>query len=749
MRGARWLLLVAMVVIVGAVDLTYRAQKKVLRNLAPVKPAALSPDLNFSAEHYHLRKNSASGTLVEIDADDFRQAKDSDRVEMRGVLLKLYNKAGDAFDLVQSAAATFFSNQDRLYSDGDVEVTLAVPTDGEPKSNLISIRSSGVNFDTNTGRADTDRPATFTFSNGEGKSKGASYDPNTRDLIMKENVEVNWHVPGSEAPPTKIEAARLWYHEATSEIWLKPWGRLTRQNTIVEGYDSTIHLQDKKIKQLETNRAQGTDTYPNRKLQYAADHVLVDFNEDGEVETIHGDGNARLVSTAEGAETTLTAARVEMNFEPQAEQSVLTRVNATGKSTATSKPLPVPGRQPSETHVLRSDVIEMKMRPGGREIESVVTHSPAQLEFFPSLPSQHHRVLDTKDLAIAYGPQSHIDSLHAVEVKTLTDPTEDEVRRNQVSARTASREMLARFEPNSNQISTLDQSGDFTYEAGVRKARAAKASLNQKDNVMVLDTNAHIWDDTGSTFADHIRMDQRTGDFLAEGNVRSTRLPDKEQKTSSMLSADEPLQSQARKMASSDRNRKVHYEGDVKLWQGANRLAANVVDVDREKQMIVADGNVVTDLWEKPKNSEEQKPAKAPTLTVTHAAHLVYTDQDRLALYTGGVVLNRPDMQVKARELRAFLNDDSADSRLNHAIADGAVEIVQRAHDRTRTGTADHAEYYTDQEKVVLNGGKPQLVDSLRGMVSGVQLTYYANDDRLQAEGSKDHLSEGQFRHSK
>src|SRR5579862_558630 len=320
MRGARWLLLVAMVVIVGAVDLTYRAQKKVLRNLAPTKPAALSPELNFSAEHYHLRKNSASGTLVEIDADDFRQEKDSSRVEMRGVLLKLYNKAGDAFDLIQSSTATFFSNEDRLYSDGDVEVTLKVPTDGEPKSNLISIRSSGVNFDTNTGKAESDRPATFIFSNGEGKSNGVSYDPTTRDLIMRKDVEVNWHSPGSKAPPTKIEASELWYHEATSEIWMKPWGRLTRQNTVVEGYDSVIHLQDKKIKQVETNRAHGSDDYPNRKLQYAADNVLVDFNDEGEVQTIHGDGNARLASTGEGSETTLTAAHVEMDFEPQTEQ---------------------------------------------------------------------------------------------------------------------------------------------------------------------------------------------------------------------------------------------------------------------------------------------------------------------------------------------------------------------------------------------------------------------------------------------
>ena len=65
-----------------------------------------------------------------------------------------------------------------------------------------------------------------------------------------------------------------------------------------------------------------------------------------------------------------------------------------------------------------------------------------------------------------------------------------------------------------------------------------------------------MWDATGSTSADHIRMDERTGDFMAEGGVNSSRLPDKDQKKNSqMLSGDEPLQAQARKMESPNHNR--------------------------------------------------------------------------------------------------------------------------------------------------------------------------------------------------
>jgi lipopolysaccharide export system protein LptA len=69
------------------------------------------------------------------------------------------------------------------------------------------------------------------------------------------------------------------------------------------------------------------------------------------------------------------------------------------------------------------------------------------------------------------------------------------------------------------------------------------------------------------------------------------------------------------------------------------------------------------------------------------------------------------------------------------AIADGNVEIVQSAADRTRRGTGQHGEYYVSEEKVILRGGDPQLTDSKRGNTRGAELIYYANDDSLLVTG--------------
>jgi len=740
MRRTRWLLLVAMGAILSVVIVTYRAQKQALRTQSPPKPPALPLNLNSSADLWEYTETKGAQITAKIYAKEARQTKDSSRIDLTGVQLRLYHKTGDAFDLVKSAAATYFVNDHKLYSDGDVDITLAEPVDGEPKPDLVAIHSSGVTFDTNGGKAETDHPCLFTFRNGDGKSSGGYYDPTTHELLMKKDVEVDWHPAGPNAKPMKIEATTLTYLENNAEIWLKPWGKLTRDNTVVEGNDSVIHLQDKSLKKVESNHAHGTDEYPNRHLQYAADNLVMEFDDDGYMQQITGQGNAGLTSTSDTSETTIAAARVEMNFEPADQQSVLSRVNASGSAVVTAKPVPAPGRELGETHVLRSEVIELKMRPGGKEIETVLTHSPGKLEFQPNLPAQHHRTLEGNDMVISYSPGNHIDSFSARNVKTITDPTAEERKRSQAATNTRSQEMRAHFEPNSNQLASLEQWGDFSYEEGDRRARASKATLDQKENVMVLETNpnaapARVWDANGSTTAEHIRLDQRTGNFTAEGKVNSSRLPEKDQKNS-MLSGDEPLQAQARKMISTNRNRTVHYEGNVNLWQGANRIQADVVDVDREKKSITADGNVVTNLWDQPKAENENTPAPPAMLTVVHAAHLVYTDENRLAIYTGGVLLNHTGMRVKSRELRAFLADASADSRLQKAFADGDVQILQTSPDRTRTGTGEHGEYYPDDEKVVLRGGQPRMVDSLRGDTRGDELTYFVNDDRLQVNGS-------------
>lgn len=731
MRGTRWLILLAIGAILGGVGLTYRIRKSALEREAPPRPKALPLDLASSAENWVWTQSmpGEGRPAVEIKAKRYGMSKDNSRIALEGVELRIFHKRDGLYDRVRSPRAEFFTAEKRLYSEGHVEITLGLPLEGEPRAHPVSIRSSGVAFDSETGRAWTERPAEFTFENGVGKSMGASYDPLAKRLHMTSQAVVDWHPAGPRTRPMRVEAGDLTYEEAEGKIWLRPWARLTRGETVIESAAAVLTLADGMIRQVQAAKAHGTATYPDRKLAYGAEELWAELSPGGAITKVTGLHNARLVSAAERSITTVTGDRVDLDFAETKGESTLTQAVASTKAVVESRPLAAAGRQMTETRFLRSEIIAVKMRPGGREIEHVETHAPGSLEFRPNTPAQRRRTLEGERLWIGYGPKNHIESFLASNVTTRTEPNAEERKRKRAVAVTSSRRLRAQFTP-AGQLARLEQWEDFRYQAGDRKARAERATLEQASNLLVLEGRARVEDATGSTAADHITLNQESGDFSASGKVNSSRLPDPKPGTG-VLSGQEPLQAVAETMTSTRGNRLIVYEGGAVLWQGANRVQADRVEIDRQGRTLLAQGNVVTQFLDAP----DPKARSGPRFTTVRAARMVYTEAERLAHYTGGAALERPGLEVTAAGIRAFLTEGGGPN-LERALADGKAEIVRSSPGRTSTFRGEHAIYHAAEQKIVVNGGDPHLDDSAKGIVRGNELTYFANDDRLLVTGA-------------
>ncbi|MFB3826099.1 MAG: LptA/OstA family protein [Bryobacteraceae bacterium] len=730
MRGTRWLILAVIAAILGGVAVTYQMRQRALRHGAPPKPKDLPATLSASREGFTWYQSvpGQACPAVEVKARDFGQSKDNTKVELRGVELKLFKKDCSEFDLVKSAAAEFATVEKRLFSDGEVEILLGVNAEGKHR---VRILTSGVTYESATGKATTQRAAQFEFENGRGNSVGASYDPGIKELLLNAQVTLDWTPAGVK--PVRIETGELTYKEAESKIWLRPWAKLKRETSQIDAGPAVVTLENGIMRLVEAQQGRGTETLPKRRLDYAGDEMWVNLDERGRVTNVVAQTNARVVSAAADAQTMLTADRVTMDFTVQAGESTLTTALAQGNSVVDSKPA-----GGAERRVLRSEVVALKMRPGGSEMEQVETHSAGTLEFLPSRDAQRYRKLEAERMWIRYGAANRMETFHAVDARTRTEPPAEERKRRRAAALTRSQNFSAVFDPKTGELSSIEQWGEFWYEEGDRRARAVKAVMDQGSNVVVLERDARVWDATGSTSADRIQLDQREDTFTATGRVNSTRLPEKQRSGSEMLSGDEPMQAVARSMISRNRERTVHYEGAVVLWQGASRIHAETVDIDRGKRTLRAAGNVVTQFLE--------ASAKQNVFTTVRAPRLLYTEADRLAHYTGGAVLARPGLEVKGAEIRAYLAEQGKESRVEKAYADGAVRIVQSAAGRTRTGTGEHAEYYAGDEKIVLRGGEPQLADSREGVTRGSELTYWTNDDRLLVTGAPDRPAKSRIR---
>ena len=755
MRRTRWLFLAAILAIVVSVGATYVKRKALFLRDAPVLPRPLEEGLDARSEKWTYVKSNPDCPIVKMSAVSFRDIKDPPVVELEGVELKLYNKSCDQFDLVKSGKAQFDAKAKTLYSDGEVEIAINQPIEGEPHGRLLKIRSSGVTFQSETGKAATDRAIAFEFDQGGGTAVGGDYDPETRELHLRSQVVLDWRGKSQESKPMHIQTGEAYYKERESKVWLMPWATLTRDTLHIEGELSVVTLDKGDVREAEVVKGRGGRDEPERKIEFGADRLKLHFADGMEVDKIEGDQNGRLVSSAATMRTTVTANHLDLDFDTTNKDSELKTVVATGSSVAEAVPVPKPGAEIGETKILKSDTITLKMREGGKDIGNVETAGAGTIDIIPNRPGVPKRFVKGDRIWVAYGADNRIQSFRSINVSTRTEKPPTEKQPTPPPALTESKELVATFDPQTSDIATVDQKTDFRYQEGDRRARATHATLDQKNNLMTLDGAARMWDSTGSAAADRIVVNQQSGDFTAEGHVASSHQPDQKGKSSAMLATDEVMQARARRMVSTDQNQKIHYEGSAVAWQGANRVEADRLDIDRDGGVMEAHGQVKTQFADKDKKKDategddpgDEAIAKAtakamapaaPIFTVVTAPDMVYLEDTRVVDYTGGVVMKRPDMTITSSKIRAFLKDADSDSSLDKAFADGTVKVVSTSEKlkRTRTGTSDHAEYYADDGKVLLEGGQPRLIDTVKGQTDAPkQLIWFSNDDRLIVDG--------------
>lgn len=741
MRRIRWLVLVLLVAISSTVLLIYQGQRARQQREAPPPPKSLPESESARAEDWIWENTRDGRPSVRVRARDFRQNADGTRIDLKGVELRMFAPDGQTYDRVRCEDAVFDQKTEILFSPGDVEITMGMPATphSRPSGRLVTIKTSGVRYESNTGKAFTEKFASFVFDKGSGQSTGALYDPGLRELQMHNDVKLRWTGSDPAATPMDIEAASLLYKETSSEILLSTWSKFRRDTLAMEGGNAIVRLKEDVIESVDALQAKGTDIRPDRKTEYSANTLYIRFGEKGVLQSITGDGDAQLVSTSPTSETTVHSNRLDLEFTAQGNDSLLNKALATQKAVVESKPVAKPGVPPPDTRVLKSEVINLFMRPGGQEMDKVETDSPGHIDFLPNHPASKRRAIDASNMSMIYGSENRLKTFTAVDVTTRTENPPIKGK-PQPPSLTSSKGMTAHFDEKTGSMAHLEQWENFRYEEGDRRARSERADFYGTSEEIVLLGKARVWDPTGSTDADRISIGQKTGEMKATGSVTSTRQPEQKKAkggqqqdvAAGMMSGNEPIQAKAANMTTSQNNAVIVYEGKALLWQGANRINAEVIRIDRSKNRLEASRDVVTQFLDK--NESKKGSTK---FTVVRASSMDYDDNQHLAFYRGGVTLKRDGMTVTSRELRAWLTSGNDGSSLEKAFADGDVHVTQNTPTRTRTGQSEHAEFYAVEGKTVLSGGAPVFHDTVKGTTKGRKITYYSEDERLEVEGEE------------
>lgn len=779
-------LLVATALVTGGAYFV-RSQRSVAEQTAAPERV---PSNVTQSEGFTLSKSEQGRTLFTVRALRAREQKDSGKSLLEDVEIITYGAQGNRHDRISSKLCEYDAKTGRVHSQGEVEIELAtlpgeLPTaagtpGGSAPWNLpggraarIFVKTSGLTFEEKTGIASTDRAVHFRFSRGTGQATGAVYDSHHRTLRLKSAVEIMAEAdaaagqPSEERPaPVEIKAQELLYLQRESQIRLaRPEVRRvlpaggSRELTAAQAV-LALDAQNQ-VRTVEVSgtvriheAAPGARPGERRDTRLAADRAQLVFNNRQALDQAYAIGEVQLDSETSRGRSEARAARAELFFAGL--DNTLSQVEWKGGV----RMVFTPTAAGALIRVLTSEAVEMFLKPGGRELDKARTLAPGRLELLPAAGAAGsggmRRVLTADRFWMQFAEENQLRVLRAedrVRLESEIPPPASGARNREARGRppapglrvTTSDALTAQFGA-SQQLETLEQTGNFRYTEGEQQATAERAFYAAAQERVTLTgragRNPEVWDASTRTSARQITLDQKTNEGLAEGDVRSTHLAEEkpERPVPGPLSAKEPAHVIAERMVSNSRTGVTRYEGGpsgkrVRLWQKEDLILARTLVLEREERRMTAEGEVVTVLVESAAASSSQR--RQPVWI--SAERMVYTDHDRRARYERRVLLRRQDSTTTAALLDAYLlpaeQVKPGQSRLERALARGNVEIQESSDGKVRRAAAELAEYLSAEEKMILSGGEPYLFDEQRGYTRGRQLTYYIRDDRIFVHG--------------
>ena len=129
------------VILFFSIGASYLNRKISLAKDAPIPPKALEAGLDASIPDWKYTQEHRHPSRVSDYCQELPQIKDPSTGA--GLELRLYHKEGAEYDLVRSSKAEFDRSTNKLYSEGDVDITMECSWMGRGMGVLLKIHTSG------------------------------------------------------------------------------------------------------------------------------------------------------------------------------------------------------------------------------------------------------------------------------------------------------------------------------------------------------------------------------------------------------------------------------------------------------------------------------------------------------------------------------------------------------------------------------------------------------------------------------
>jgi lipopolysaccharide export system protein LptA len=442
-----------------------------------------------------------------------------------------------------------------------------------------------------------------------------------------------------------------------------------------------------------------------------ADRAGANYAAGGGIEEVQAHGQVDFRGQGPQSNERLTCRKAVFFFERPL--GVLKRVVATGAPQLVVE-------TPTETRSLRAPRLELMLAADATGQQILTASQRGTLEVRQESGGQRSVTGNRLRVEFAEGQLQAIDASGEVETH---ERRPDGQRRT-----TRSEELRSRFE--SGTLAAAQQWGRFGYDDGRWQAAAGRAEYTQTRGTVVLTEKPVLWDESSRTRARVIEVVENSGDLRAHGGVRTTRRG--AAGDSDGFGTGEPVQLAAERLYVWPEEGRARYEGQARLWQGENRLAAETIELFGEPDRLSAEGEVSALFFDA--QAEGKQEERRPVRVTSERFH--YRAAERRAVFSGSVVARNDFGTLVTPRLEAFLTGESGSGagRLERVRAHEDVRLEQGGY----KATSEEGEYRADAQTVVLWGGTPTIHHPERGTTTGARLTLFLADDTLLVDSAQE-----------
>src|SRR6266568_387418 len=669
-RGLALFLLVGGVIFVGVSY--YKMRHNTPFRMRSETPA-LSKEITGIIEGYEQRMTKGDRLYLWLRAARDISYADGHH-ELEQVTLQVFPPTGDKPDQITSDRAIYDQKKGAGQFTGNVQIET---------HEALKVKTDSLVYHQDNEVAETSSPITFERENVSGKATGALVDDKNKRLELRNDVEVTVApeafkdpnkkdtkpLKGARAKPVTIHSAQAVFEQTSMRLTFSGGATAEQEQDVMSGDTLTAILSDKK--KLEKIEMRGNSYLRSMDEGHAAEahSVDMDFSFDGDqrLQRAYGSRDIRTQTLNADSDMQLSgASALNIDFQAQGDRSLLKEMRTEGRSVVTlSAPKSKATDPRAASKRLTADSIKMTWRSTGKDLEKAEAVGNAELYVEPV---QQTAKADRKTMT---APRFDCDFFESGNIahnctatggaKAVFDPFQPSAKRG--TRTLTSQKMAALFVRETQDVDRVDATGDAKFNEMDRNGIANSVSYTAADETVRLrGGEPTVWDSRARTKAMEIDSNNATDISYCRGKVQTTYYSQEQtngaapfrkvkspiylakQKTGNSTTV-VPVFATAEFMRYSDPDRLLHYETNVDIKQGTDRMTSAVADVYLQKdtnevERTISQRNVVltqpgkrgTGDWCQYTNIDEVAVLKGNPAHVEDAEQGT-TDGNRLTMY--------------------------------------------------------------------------------------------------------------------